>query len=374
MAGVWPITDLRVRRGWGMVLEEDWPQVAGPEEWPPVEPPGLDEKAKRLRVLSYQRVRSAQECRAAIAAYRPVGAAFQITSQWFDAPQGVIPMPNEKAKIEGSHFVSIAGFSDAERAFYFDNSWGEEWGRQGRGQLSYEFFDRWMIDAWIMEGIGQYPPFATHPGIQELVWGIPDFMGRIVHVREYYDKSSDERMAWTFIVEREGFLDVEELFVRPQFRRQGYGSRLMLSLQELAHVARCPLRFWVPFADCAPGNLAIFERMLQQVGHSLHQTKIRWAAYCTEPRVSAERPPLPTPPSRPALLCEPQARAKQRNRPPTKGIPVSGTSEGRPAPEPVSEVAGLLQQPDWKTNSDKAFLHAAKSVFLHNASLLRRLA
>jgi GNAT superfamily N-acetyltransferase len=301
-------------------------------------------------------------------------ASFEITREWFDAPGGVIPMPAGGAKIEGSHCVAILGFSDQERVFYFDNSWGEEWGNKGIGQLTYEFFDRWMFDAWIAEGIGKYPPpFATYPGIQEYGWGLPDFAGRAIHVREFYDRNMDDRMAWTFVIERGGFLDVDELFVKPQYRRQGYGSALVRSLQELASEIERPLRFWIPFADCEPPNFAVVEKMLEKAGYSLLESQTRWAAYRAEPRAKVESSRV-TPPRRPALLPTPRVQPVMPARSPIAPIRVALPPDEESTPKAVNEFDGLLQQPDWKTNSDEAFRKAAKAVFLKNASLLRRLA
>ena len=59
--GAWPITTLRVGCGWGAVREGDWPREMSAEMWPPVEPRGLDAKAKALRVHHYHRMRSAAE-------------------------------------------------------------------------------------------------------------------------------------------------------------------------------------------------------------------------------------------------------------------------------------------------------------------------
>ncbi len=47
----------------------------------------------------------------------------------------------------------------------------------------------------------------------------------------------------------------------------------------------------------------------------------------------------------------------------------------REAPFSVSEARDVdPPQPDWQTDSDEAFLKAARAVFAENAELLRRLA
>ncbi|HEV3448985.1 MAG TPA: hypothetical protein VG099_30390, partial [Gemmataceae bacterium] len=106
--GCWPITSLRVMRGWGSVPQDAWPDTAL-ESWPPREPPGLDEIAKGQRVFRYQRIRTAHECWLALQARKPVMASFEITRQWFDAAGGVIPVPEENTPVLGSHMVTIVG-------------------------------------------------------------------------------------------------------------------------------------------------------------------------------------------------------------------------------------------------------------------------
>jgi hypothetical protein len=148
--GCWPITSLRVRRGWGDVPEEAWPNSAL-RSWPPLEPPGMDEIAKKYRIFRYQRIRNPQECLLAVRNRHPVMAAFEITREWFETVNGVIDLPPMDSAIVGSHQVTIIGadesftvFSGSERKlFLFDNSWGRAWGVDGRGFLTWDFFSRW---------------------------------------------------------------------------------------------------------------------------------------------------------------------------------------------------------------------------------------
>ena len=88
-SGCWPITSLRVKRGWGSVPDELWPYGVL-KAWPPPEPPGLDNIAKSNRIFRYQRIRNSEECLRAIRSGHPVMASFEITRDWFDAQDGVI--------------------------------------------------------------------------------------------------------------------------------------------------------------------------------------------------------------------------------------------------------------------------------------------
>jgi GNAT superfamily N-acetyltransferase len=300
--GVWPITACRIERGWGMVPENDWPYPARDDPWPPVEPPGLDAKARNYRIVRYQRITNSYEAKIAISRDWPVGASFEITKQWYEAENGVIETPPEGAQIIGSHQVLLVGYSDEKQAFRFRNSWGTGWGNQGYGHLSYEFFERWLVEAWITEGIGER--FATersgNTGFLEIDWAMPDFAGRIFHGRDIYDGNLDERVGWAFAVQKERSLDIEELFVRPQYRRQRHGTRLLRMLRKLSADTGLALRFIVPFADCDAENLSRVERLLSKESYFLVESGVRWCPLVAL-RAIDRRTWSSTPPSMPAL-------------------------------------------------------------------------
>ena len=276
--GVWPITVQRVSRGLGAPEEQDWPRMTQRDEWPPSEPPGLNAKARSNRVHHYQRVRSARECPRVLSSAGALGAAFEITEQWFDAPKGIIEMPEADTPVIGSHCVCFLPQRLEGTGFVFMNSWGEEWGNRGLGALSPEFFDRYLIEAWAPFGDGLFPCYFEGRGVTDLAWGMPDYLGGALHGREIFDATHDERIAWTFAVCRDRFLDVEELFVMPSHRQKGYANRLVDMLRELAEKLGLNIRLWVPFADCEPDNLPGLEKIASRLGVELMPSGVRWAA------------------------------------------------------------------------------------------------
>ena len=94
---------------------------------------------------------------------------------------------------------------------------------------------------------------------------------------------------------------MEELYVRPQFRRQGYGTRLLQSLKELSIQARLPLYFFVPFADANPDNLSVAERLLSKERYYLFRSDLRWCPLVAHQPIDAATLSLILP-SRPALV------------------------------------------------------------------------
>ncbi len=284
MMGVWPVSAARIACGWGGVLESDWPYTSSVDNWPPPEPPGLDAKAKQRRCHHYQRVRSAHDCRVLLANCLPVSASFEITDQWFDAEHGVITMPEPGDKIIGSHCVCIVGFDLANCNFIFVNSWGEKWGVNGFGFLPMAYFDKYFVSSWQPHGLGLTQDYFRGKGTTRVIWGMPDLLDYrerqrgIIHGAELFDGDNDERMGWLFMVHRNGHLDIEDLFVRPQYRKNGIGNQLVAAALEMSDNLKRPLRLWITHAESSPDAFCLVERMADKLGLVLFPPGVRWAA------------------------------------------------------------------------------------------------
>ena len=109
-------TNMRVAKGWGVPEETEWPFDGNADHWPPVEPPGIDVRAKRHRILAYERASSVDECRVFLAAKTPVAVAVEIDSSWYDAPNGIITMPTSYAVSVG-HCVSLVDYEEVAERF-----------------------------------------------------------------------------------------------------------------------------------------------------------------------------------------------------------------------------------------------------------------
>jgi GNAT superfamily N-acetyltransferase len=309
----------------------------------------LDAKAKQNRILYYQRITNSYECKLALPSGSLVIAAFEVTKQWDNAKGGVIEIPEEGDEIIGSHAVTIVGYDDAKELFTFANSWGTNWGDKGFGYLPYTFFDSCLIEGWIGGGIGQIPPGQPTKGIGEIAWAIPDFAGRIFHVREFYDADADERIGWAFAVqEPPDYIGVEELYVRPQFRQQGYGKRLLQSLKRLSIQAALPLRFFVPFADSKTDNLRIVERLLAKERFCLFPSGVRWCPLVALQPVVADRLSLKLP--APPALRSPRSRMMAVE----PVLPLNGDTGVEQVGQvlPVDESTELLEAPELKRAAD----------------------
>jgi GNAT superfamily N-acetyltransferase len=286
--GNWPITSLRILRGWGSPREEFWPYNGEASAWPPIEPPGLDDLAKPFRSGCYQRVRTPLECKTVLAKEQPVLISLDITDKWATAPNGRIPPSSPSDVTIGSHAVVLVGYDDRSSEFMFQNSWGKKWGDQGYGYIPYEVFEATWWEGWLSDLAGNEIPSELQFGVVERTWGVTEHGGGVLHCCEFVN-AADERIAWAFAVEREGGVEVEELFVRPQFRRNGYGRRLGRYLAKLARERGKHLRIWISYADTGAENLRVIGKLSDEIGIRLQPSSVRWAPYVAAAETNANQ-------------------------------------------------------------------------------------
>jgi GNAT superfamily N-acetyltransferase len=274
--GVWVSTGFRVRKGWGSVEENEWPWPGEDDEWPPVEPANLDILAKANRLFAYHRASTVDDCRVLLASKVPIVAAFKIDESWFDAPRGVLPPPIGQA-VAGSHCICLAGYDDRQRHFAFANSWGTGWGDRGFGYLPYDYFSARFLEGWTY--LPAVAPYTVNADGRHLAtWAIINTLGSVTHGVEITDGSTDEMIGWGFAIERDEFLDVEELFVRPDWRMQGHASRLASQLAARATDVGKALRVWIPHSDIGGRNSKALTCLLHRLGLSLQASPVTWAA------------------------------------------------------------------------------------------------
>ena len=224
-----------------------------------------------------------QECKLALAYCGPVLSSFEITEGWFDAQGGMIPVPVSEDEFVAAHSVLLVGYDDSMRHFRFMNSWGPEWGGQGFGYLPYDSFEGIWDEGWFMDIA--YPRFRERQeGYSRRTWGFQRCgTGFVYHCVEFADPE-DLRIAWALAVQREeGWLEVEELFVRPTYRRQGYGKRLICYLGEKAAELDTKLKVWISYADTEESNIDAVQKLIRPAGLCIAQSDQRWAPLVAGP-------------------------------------------------------------------------------------------
>jgi GNAT superfamily N-acetyltransferase len=277
-AGCFIITSHRISAGWGYIDESAWPyDRVTTDGWPPLEPPGVDAIAKRNRLPCYLRARNLEECKIALATGWLPQVALRMTNEWYDAPGGEISTPAIGAALTvGVHAVCLVGYDDNTARVTFVNSWGAEWGDGGCGSVSYEYFERFLQEGWVTTlpyDLAKHPPFSS--GKPLLNWGIPTPLG-IVHGVEVYDPMLDVRRGWAFARQGCDYLEVEELFVRPDHRGRGVAATLCAELRELSDAGELPLRLWVPAIDDISGPGGV-DAIAKRLGLALQHSGVVWA-------------------------------------------------------------------------------------------------
>jgi GNAT superfamily N-acetyltransferase len=306
--GVWPITGHRISYGWGHPPEESWPYPLPDAVWPSIEPPGIDAVAKESRYFPYKRVRTIVDCKRILLSGEPgVMVSLDISEKWANPPEGRIPVPSPTDLTFSTHFISLQGYDPQRDEFTFHTSWGN-WGRNGYGDIAAE-----TLAATWWEGWKYISEFKVDPTLKGAFPRPPresafeDTDGSILHWLEILDED-DNRVGWASALETRANLEIEELFVRPEYRRSGHGGRLFQRLQEIS-LSRClPLRIWISFPDAVPQNLKVIEKIARPIGLSIQASGKRWAPLVVAPIWQRRATPLKTfsypesPPAGPAEL------------------------------------------------------------------------
>ena len=270
-------TGMRVIKGWGVLEEALWPYDGDAKHWPPNEPQGIDLRAKAHRVLAYQRASTVAECCILLASNHLVTVAFEIDNSWSKAPKGMIPTPDNQP-ISGAHAVCLVGYDDSAQRFIIRNSWGIAWGDAGYGYLPYSYFPERFLEGWSITVFDSRSSLGKTARITLHTWEINDLFGNILHGAEIVDSIEDEMIAWGFAIERKSSLELEELFVRPNWRMRGYASQLTTEFSQIAARRRRQLRAWIPHSDAGKRNQPALNAALRHLGLSCNPSPVRWAA------------------------------------------------------------------------------------------------
>lgn len=143
--GTYPRVAMKVLARRGVCLEECWPyrpyqtDSACPE---------ADRQAHPFRIKTYARLFGLEEMEQSLVVNGPFLAGVEVFPEWFEDRRGDIPLPRPGVSSLGGHAVCVVGYCHAERYYKFKNSWSENWGDDGYGYLSYEYMERYCLDAW----------------------------------------------------------------------------------------------------------------------------------------------------------------------------------------------------------------------------------
>lgn len=305
MTGVWPINYHRVLRGWGKYKE--WQCTP---DWPPSDASQHDEAAKRNQVSSYSRVWDFTDCKRTLSRNCRVAAAFLVTKMWENPPEGRLDFDQDQLRTLGGHsmemlpplFIARCPLDwDEEDFLVSPNTWGAEWGNDGWAAVTKTFFNRYMYSSWSVESEVRMPDLYGS-GIQHVEWERGRFPDRVFLAYDIVDVDAKDRLAWTLVTHRRGELHVEDLYVKPEHRGKGYGTRMMEAILSTANRGQ-PARFWIDFADVDTSTKAEeLQRWFSRFRLRIEKSPRSWAAYTATMGEPASELPLVDIPPKPAYV------------------------------------------------------------------------
>ena len=299
-AGSWPITLRRLEIGEGLPKPEtSWGWVILPEGEPfpsTHRPPPY----VLWRNFFYRRIRSSTECDRHLF-LDPDGLthlACHLTAAWANPPGGMIPLPSEADPLlPHTHAAVVIGRIPDRRLFHFRVKW-RDWGDHGTGYMPYDYFDRYVFDCWATYGRSDVLRFFKLKKLDDeghIRWSAHDEDDHRIYAFEVRDAQNKDRHAWTFVIERDGALEIEELYVRPEFRRLGHGRWLADRVARLAREKGMPMRLWIGFADCkqeSEANYAALVATARRLGVQIRPCSVSWAAYFATTEQPGEAIPI----------------------------------------------------------------------------------
>ncbi len=158
------------------------------------------EEAKKYRIVTYRRIDPhffLSNLKAHLAAGIPVvtGTVFdkKYYNYGYNTKESIYLWSTIKDVTEGmGHAILLVGYDDSLKAFKFMNSWGEDWGNEGFGWISYNLAPQVMKEACIIMPAGYKPDLrdpVEGPGSLPADTNTSKILGQIGNVLSNADKN-----------------------------------------------------------------------------------------------------------------------------------------------------------------------------------------
>lgn len=97
--------------------------------------------APNHKIVSYSQI-SVTDIKHYLLEKQPVLVAISVYQSFEDATNGVIPMPDvNNESLLGGHEIYCIGYDDVAQTYELVNSWGDQWGMNGRFTLPYAYME-----------------------------------------------------------------------------------------------------------------------------------------------------------------------------------------------------------------------------------------
>jgi C1A family cysteine protease len=139
----------------GICYESTWPYDLN--NWTKKPPAEAEQEANNHKILEYfalETVDDMVQCVASGWGFVFGISCYESFDSEYTATTGKITIPEPNEKWLGGHCMYIWGYDkhlfDGKGGFHYQNSYGEEWGKKGRGTISFEYLanPRLAMDFW----------------------------------------------------------------------------------------------------------------------------------------------------------------------------------------------------------------------------------
>ena len=234
-----------------------------------------------------------------------VQVSLPLFEEWISPPLGRIPvLSHSPQESKLSHSIVIKDYDRTRREFRFWNRW-QDWGDKSFGYLPYDYFEKYAFECdlpyvqtyflrdkkEIIGGLGTVRTWTARTTGDLRMYGFEFFAE---------NPADRDRIAWCFLIVRDGTLEIQEFYVRPEFRRRGYGRALAANVGSFIRRQGKPVTLCVPFADSRSESPGTYEGMVaisQRLGLVFYKSDSHFAAYLAGfPRPDADASPQPIEP------------------------------------------------------------------------------
>lgn len=142
---------------YGLALEKTWPYKI--KEFATKPSTEVYDEALNNVTVKYAAVNQNEtEIKQTLISGAAISFGFNVYDSFFgswDRTTGMMPIPKKTEYLQGGHAVTIIGYDDNKKAFLIQNSWGTEWGLNGKFWMPYSFLlnSRECDDFWCIQEV-----------------------------------------------------------------------------------------------------------------------------------------------------------------------------------------------------------------------------